>query len=201
MSNVRFDRELESAEAALDRLDDERGQSQQLAELDEAEVMATGMRVDDGEPLDVQDGEDEEHHFDGELIDAIDAFNEAFNARDLDALLEVVADEVEAPGLGGDRANLAGAVEDVWDQRPTAILTRGDLGGQPVAILWDIGDDGRWWRVAPLLFDGGVVDGRLAVVELADDPDAAAEATADGPDEEFDEGTRWEEWESGVAPD
>lgn len=201
VSNLRFDRELEAAEARLDRLDDrDERRAQHAVDLDEAEVMATGMHIDEGEPVDVQDGNDDGHTFDGGLVDAIDAFTEAFNARDLDAVLDLVADDVEAPGLGGDRTNLPSALGDLWDRHPTAILTRGELDGTPVAVLWDVGEDGHWWRLAPVLFDG-VADGRLAMVELTDDPDTAAAATAAAPDDEFDEGARWEEWESGVSPE
>jgi hypothetical protein len=47
-----------------------------------------------------------------------DAFVEAFNARDLDAIFELVADDVETPDiLGQGRDALRDELEAIWNAR------------------------------------------------------------------------------------
>lgn len=200
MGKVPFDRELAAAESRLLRLDEaEEEPPADRPRMHEAEVTGeAGMHVEDGDALEVLDENEEAHPFDtDEVAELIDAFAECFNARDLDGVLEVVAEDLEAPGLGEDRASLPGALEDLWDQHPTVVLVRGHLDGEPLGMLFEVGDDGRWWRLAPLVFDG-VVAGRLVCLELVDDPDLVVAAVADPPDEDVEEGLTWTEWEQGV---
>ncbi len=149
-----------------------------------------------GEPIDVD--EEPEAHVGSSLDDAIDAFSEGFNARDLDALFDVLSGDCELPGFGGDRDNFGDTVEQLWETRPTCLCTRGDLDGQPVGVLWEVGDDGRWWKVAPVAFEEAR-SGRLAVVELIDDEALLDAIDAPEPEREFDEGARWSDWDEGAG--
>lgn len=201
MSRTSIDPAQARAESALDRLD--------AASEDDPDPVAvvdvqddTSMHVEDG-LLETADDEDEDlleipAHPDESLSDALDAFLEAFNARDLDTLLETVAEDVEVPGLGYDLDNFPEALEDLWERRPSALLTRGRLeDGRCLAVVWELGTEG-WWRVGVVHVDDPV-DGRLGVVEFNDDPAVLEQVITDPPDGDLEEGSRWEEWEEGVG--
>jgi hypothetical protein len=154
-----------------------------------------GFHVDDPDgPID-EDELDEVAETD---TDVVDALAEAFNARDLEALLDVVAADGEAPGLlGGDRDNLPTAVESLWHRRPSCALTRGRVDGAVVGVLWEH-DGSAWWPLAVVHVDDIDDDGLVGVVEFSDDPALLDELEADGPDQDLEEGSRWVEWEEGT---
>lgn len=132
--------------------------------------------------------------------DALDVVSEAFNARDLDALLDVVAADGEAPGLlGYDRDNLPAAIQDLWQRRPTCCLTRGRVEREQVGVLWEH-DGTQWWPVAVVHVDD-VVDGQVGVLEFGDDPTLLEQVDVEPPDPELEEGARWAEWEDGADGD
>jgi hypothetical protein len=193
-----FDRFAAGAEAKLDRLDgDGDGEGR------DAPSTPSGVDADDyGFHLDDPDGELFEDELevgvrDDDAADAIDAVAEAFNARDLDALLEVVAGDGEAPGLlGGDRDNLPDALEDLWTRRPSACLTRGAVGDGDVGVLWEH-DGTSWWRLAVVHVDD-VRDGRIGVLEFSDDTALLEQVECEAPDDDLEEGARWEEWADGA---
>lgn len=131
--------------------------------------------------------------------DVVDALAEAFNARDLDALLDVVAPDGEAPGLlGGDRDHLPDAVESLWHRRPTCCLTRGRVADQVVGVLWEH-DGAAWWALAIVHIADVDDEGVIGVLEFSDDPSLLEEVDAEGPDDDLEEGSRWEEWEDGAG--
>ncbi|MDQ3931241.1 MAG: nuclear transport factor 2 family protein [Actinomycetota bacterium] len=134
----------------------------------------------------------------GGLEELIDGFVDAYNAHDLDALFDLLAEDSELPGLGMDRSGFSGAVEGFWDQRPNAVLTRGLLEDRPVAVLWDMGDGDAWSRVALFAFDSADDDSEIGLVELIDDAAAIETAETDEPEHDVPEGSRWEEWYEGA---
>jgi hypothetical protein len=139
----------------------------------------------------------EDHEGNGEA-DVLDELVAAFNGRDLDDLLAIVATDGEAPGLlGYDRANLPEAVADLWNRRPTVLVTRGELDGATAGVLWEH-DGTDWWRLAVVSVDD-VRDGCVGVLEFADDPDLVERVVTEAPDEELMEGARWQEWDEGVG--
>lgn len=147
----------------------------------------------------------EEHYVDldhvalyGSLEDLIDGFVDAYNAHDLDVLLELLAEDSELPGLGNDRGGFSAAVQGFWDERPNAVLTRGLLEDRPVAVLWDMGDGDGWSRVALFAFDSADDDSEVGLVEVIDDAAAIEAAETDEPEPDVPEGVRWEEWYEGA---
>jgi hypothetical protein len=164
-----------------------------LTALDPQEV---GLHVDDGD-----DGllEDDERDNVAEIdTDVVDAFAEAFNARDLDAMLEVVAADGEAPGLlGGDRESLGEAVEGLWHRRPTCCVTRGRVDGVVVGVLWEH-DGAAWWPLATVHVADLDDDGLVGVLEFSDDASLLDEVEAESPDGDLEEGSRWSEWDEGT---
>ncbi|MBW3662623.1 MAG: hypothetical protein KY469_05935 [Actinobacteria bacterium] len=191
-----FDIDVETAEATLERV--ERGDiSTNEVEPDllvrRAVGEEDGMHLEEDQPL----AEDEITEHEPSLDDAVLAFIDCFNARDLDGLCELLRRDAEVPGLGNDVPNFQSAVDALWSRSPTCMLTPGRLEEREVAVMWESAD-GRWWKVATLLFSGEN-DGRLGLVELVEDPEAFDGVVTDEPEREFDEGSRWEEWEEGAA--
>jgi hypothetical protein len=202
----RYDRNAAGAEAQLDRWDE--APSTEPAEDapstngigDRVHPDEYGMHLDDPES-DLLDDDLDAGLRDDVEADAIDALSEAFNARDLDGLLEIVARDGEAPGiLGYDVDNLPRAVEDLWQQRPSICLTRGSNGTEHVGVLWE--HDGKaWWRLAAVHVDD-VADGRVGVLEFSDDTTLLEQVVSEAPHaEDLDEGSRWAEWADGADAD
>ena len=130
-----------------------------------------------------------------------DEFVDAFNARDLDAVLALAREDVECPDIHGDgAAALAEELSAIWERSPVAILTRAFLDGAPCAVGWLPDEEGYWARAALVCFDAA--DGLLSLVTLPDDADALDRAEAEDPDgEEVPEGVDWAEWDRGEAAD
>ena len=134
---------------------------------------------------------------DADLESLRNAFVEAYNARDLDAILQLVSDDVETPDLNGDGPEtLVEELLEIWARSPGAILTHAAVDNAPAAVMWTPDEYGRWCRSGLVTFDDD--RGRLTVVEIPDDDAAMQLAMADDPtgdllDEELD----WAEWDSG----
>ncbi|MGH8902573.1 MAG: nuclear transport factor 2 family protein, partial [Egibacteraceae bacterium] len=128
-----------------------------------------------------------------------DEFVDAFNARDLDAVLGIVDENVETPDTTCDgAANLAEELQAIWERSPGAILTRAFLDGNACAVAWLPDEDGCWSRAALVCFDFDVEVGLLTVVAVPDDADALDRAEADDPTgSEPDEWHDWVNWEHG----
>lgn len=188
-----FDIDVEAAEATLDRVDkgdiDGHDPGPDLL-VRRAASGEDGMHVEDDPP----EPDDEITAHEPTPDDAVLAFIECFNARDLEGLCELLRPDAEVPGLGNDVPNFQSAVDRLWSRSPTCMLTNGRLDDRDVAVMWE-GAEGRWWKAAALLFAGE--KDRLGVVELVDDPETFDAVVAEEPEREFDEGARWEEWEDG----
>jgi hypothetical protein len=155
-------------------------------------IVSDGDEDTDHEALAAEDGTvDDLATGDGDLESLRDAFVEAFNGRNLDALLAVVSDDVETPDTAGDgAANLAEEIEAIWERSPEAFLTRGFLDGAAIAVAWRPDEEGVWTRVALVCFD--CADGLLNLV------DGLERAVSEDPSgEQLDEWADWAEWDRG----
>lgn len=147
-----------------------------------------------GTPTDDELGPDLD---DADLETLRNAFVEAYNARDLDAILELVSDDVETPELSGDgRDALAEELQAIWERSPAAVLTHAAVENAPAAVVWLPDERSHWCRAGLMTFDGD--QGRLTVVAIPDDAAALQAALAEDPigdviDEELD----WSEWDRG----
>ncbi len=137
---------------------------------------------------------------DSDLESLRDELIDAFNARDLDLVLDLVADDVELPHVTGDGPDvLAEELEAIWERSPSAMLTRAFFEGRPCAVAWILDDDAGWDRATLLCFDAD--DGLITLLEMADDPEALAEVVCEEPDgDEAEEGSTWVEWDAGEEP-
>lgn len=196
-----IDPRLASAETQLDRVDD--GDDGIPVAADTVADDEFGVHVDDpqiptpdDEPGSAPElGED----LGDEVADALDAVAEAFNARDLEAVVESLAEDAEVPGvLGNDRENLPGALESLWRRRPTSLLLRGECEGAAIGVLWEH-DGEAWWPIAAVHIDD-VVDSRIGVLEVSEDPELVERIACEPPEtDELDEGARWAEWDEGAV--
>jgi hypothetical protein len=147
-----------------------------------------------GTPTDDELGPDLD---DADLETLRNAFVEAYNARDLDSILELVSTDAELPDISGDgRDALAEELQAVWQRSPVVVLTHASVENAPVAVAWLPDEHGRWTRSGLMTFDGD--QGRLTVVEMPDDAAALELALAEDPigdvlDEELD----WSQWDRG----
>ncbi|MDP8970248.1 MAG: hypothetical protein M3N52_07100 [Actinomycetota bacterium] len=166
------------------------GPDDELHVVDEDLVADGDVPGEDLSPADDGNG-------DTELEALRDAFAAAFNARDLDAVLDLVVADVECPDMNGAGPSLlAEEIEAIWQRSPGAILTRAFLDGAPVALAWLPDEDGCWSRAGLVCFD--VSGGLLSLVELPDDADALDRAEAEEPTgEELEEWSDWSEWDRG----
>lgn len=162
-----------------------------------------GLRVVDGDDV-VEDADERRDRSDDGAVDTDleslrDEFIDGFNERDLDALLSVVAPDVECPDIAGDgAADLAEEVAAIWERSPGALLTRALLDGSPCAVAWLPDEDGCWSRAALVCFDreGSL----LSLVAVPDDADALDRAEAEEPTgEQLEEWQDWSEWDRGEA--
>src|SRR5699024_10609806 len=131
---------------------------------------------------------------DGDAETLRDALVDAFNNRDLDGLLQVVAADVEVPDdMQGDGvAALANEIESVWLRSPGAVLTRGLLDGQPCAVGWLPDEDGDWCRAALVCMEFDQDEALLTLVSMPDDADALDRVESEEPSQEqFD---AWGDW-------
>lgn len=160
----------------------------------------------ESEPPDEDDGPEEDGRppaddpIDPDLESLRSEFVGAFNARDLEVILSLVADDVECPDRRTSGASeLAAELVAIWDRSPGAMLTDALLDGAPCAVAWVPDEDGCWSRAALVCLDGE--DGLVRAFELPDDADALARAETDDPEgEELDEGLDWVEWDTGELP-
>lgn len=190
-----IDRQSAAAEAALDRIDDGPGSSRADGRVE----LTEGMHIESGPPqLAGDDDEDGDGHVLVDHLALVDEITEAFNARDMDALTELCAEDCEIPGLASDLDDLDSALDDLWERRPTITMTRSvDDDGVAVGVLWERGETAGWAPIGTCHVD---VDdhGLAAVLEFSDDVGLLDRLELDPPDGELEEGATWAEWDEGA---
>lgn len=169
------------------------------------EGLSVHHETDPDDEIDVDAASLEPRVADADLESLRDEFVDAFNARDLEAVLALVRADVECSDRGvSDARGLGDELSAIWARSPGALLTRGFLDAEPCAVAWLPDEDGCWTRAAlvRLGLDGTQTDRPLIdAVALPDDPDSLERAEADDPDgEELDEGAAWSEWDAGEDP-
>ena len=97
------------------------------------------------------DGEREPDLDDADLETLRNAFVEAYNARDLDAILELVSTGVELPDISGDgRDAFAEGLQAACARSPVVVLTHASVENAPAVVAWLPDEQGRWYRVGSL---------------------------------------------------
>ena len=190
-----MDRHSAAAESRLDAIDDGPGGT---AAGNGSVELTEGMHIESDPTAPVGDDSDDGGHVLVDHAELVDEVGEAFNARDLDALTELCADDCETSGLAGDMDELHTAVADLWERRPTITMTRAvDDMGTAVGVVWERGETAAWAPLGVCHVDVDT-DGLAAVLEFSDDVGLLDQLELDPPDGDLEEGARWEEWEQGV---
>lgn len=72
-----------------------------------------------------------------EMDDVLDELVDVLNGRDLDGLSELLAADAEAGFLGeSSRDGVVDGFNDLFLRYPTLLVTRGDLGSDPIVAVW-----------------------------------------------------------------
>lgn len=101
---------------------------------------------------------------DAEGESVVDEFIDYFNARDLDGMASLLAEDVQAEliHVNGSAAAVIEGIEDLFLREPSVVLTRGELGSEPVAAVWHPTGD-RYVAVGLLAF--AFTEGEVAAIE------------------------------------
>lgn len=166
-----------------------------LAGMPEFESDVDASDLDEDSPSSWEEAAPEpESDPDGSALDnALVEFVDLFNARDFDELAGMLADECEAGFLGeASRDGVVDGLNDLLLRYPSLILTRGDLGKQPIAVAWvfDPGDNryDTMGYFVPALDDSDLVAGLEYFDEMPESEDLVVEEPEDV------ELPEWEEW-------
>lgn len=190
-----MDRQSAAVESQLDAIDDG---PEATPPGDETVELVDGMHIETDPPELAGDDTDDDGHVLVDHSELVDEVGEAFNARDLDALMELCADDCEVAGLLGDLDDLGSAVVDLWERRPTITMTRSvDDVGSAVGVVWERGETASWAPIGACHVDVDG-DGLASVLEFSDDVGLLDQLDLDPPDGDLEEGARWEEWAEGA---
>lgn len=129
----------------------------------------------------------------------IDEFIDYFNARDLDGISELFDEDVTSGFLGASGPQgLVQALADMLMQQPALVLTRGELGLEPVAVAW-IPNGAEYSRMGFLAFTlNQASDGSAIIEHLEHSQDEEPGLLAEQPDAgEMAEWEDWAEWDEG----
>lgn len=154
----------------------------------------------DADDTAADDAVDPETVVDSDVETLRDEFVDAFNGRDLDTIVSLVAADVDVadvPGADDGVQVLADEISAIWERSPGAILTRAYWDERSCAVAWLPDESGQWVRAGLWLFDAE--GGLLSMVACPDDADALAAADAEDPaGEALEEWRDWGEWETGA---
>ena len=134
---------------------------------------------------------------------AVDELVDYFNARDFDAVGALFDPDVSSTWLEvTGRDGLVSALADVALRNPGLVLTRGELGDEPVAVAWVPGEEHGYQRMGYFTFAYSDDDGESSIehIEYDEGTDTPDGLLAEEPDpDDMQEGTEWREWETGEA--
>lgn len=129
------------------------------------------------------------------LDNLLDGFVEVVNARDLDRLSELLSPEAEASFLGEfSESGVVDGFNDLLLRYPTFMVTRGDIGSEPIAVAWIFDQEAD--RFDPFgYFTLDVTDSeepQIQRVEYAEELPASEDLVVETP--ERSELPEWEDW-------
>lgn len=127
--------------------------------------------------------------------DVLDEFVEILNARDLEGVAELLAPEVTSTVFGGGTPEtVVEGMSDLLLRYPHLVTSRGEVGEEPVVVLWLPDEEERYRAVGYLdfAFEGGLIEHLEYVDEVPSD------LLAEEPEgDELAEWDRWPGWDSG----
>lgn len=130
----------------------------------------------------------------------IDELVDYFNARDFEGFGELLAEDVTSDFLDlAGRAGLTESLTDLAIRNPGLVLTRGELGNEPVAVAWTPGEEHAYRMIGFLSFTfTDDTDVLVDHVQYDDRPGDSDDLLAEEPDpDDIQEGGEWNEWTEG----
>ncbi len=117
-------------------------------------------------------------------------FVERFNARDVDGIEELLAPDAEADLLSAcGRNDLVEGLTELCERYPSLLLTRGEVGSEPVAAAWIPDTERADFDLLGVLHFEWADDNLVARFELVEAP---PDAVLERPD--LSELNEWEDW-------
>jgi hypothetical protein len=139
----------------------------------------------------------------------LDEFVDYFNARDLEAVRELLDEDCSAPFFGGNgHESIMQGMGELVLGYPGIVATRGELGDEPVVVAWIPGEQRVYQRMGYFRFtfsdepagdDSEVVDGELRIehIDYSDEIDDGSLLAEEPDPEDMAEWESWQEWEEG----
>ena len=121
------------------------------------------------------------------IDNVLDEFVDLVNARDFDGVTELFATDVEAPFLSASSAqDISDGLNDLLLRYPTMVLTRGELGDDPVIGTWLYRQDHDEYALAGYLTVLATDEEEPLIerIELVDELDDAEDLVVERPDPE-----------------
>jgi hypothetical protein len=165
----------------------------------------------DEDQVDIRDGaeereppegvgpDDEAQRIDNAVIDnVLDEFVELVNARDMEGLGELLASDAEAIFLGeSSREGLVDGFSDLFLRNPTFLVTRGDLGVDPIVGVWTFDFEAdRFDLIGYMVLEMSESDdgllGRISYIDDVDELTGSDDLVVESPDRS--ELPEWEDW-------
>lgn len=145
------------------------------------------------EEAEIAEDETETTVIDPELDDAVVSFVELLNARDMEALAEMLAEDAEAMFLGETSpSGVIESLEDLVFRHPDLVVTRGDLGPEPVVAVWLLDADTDHYRFAGIItLELAETGGLIRCLQHIEEP-PADDLVVEVPDDS--ERPEWEDW-------
>ncbi|HEX6301348.1 MAG TPA: hypothetical protein VF148_12845 [Acidimicrobiia bacterium] len=152
--------------------------------------------TEQGEPLDGVAPDVEARMIDNaDLDNVLDEFVDLVNGRDLDGLSDLLASDAEADFLGEtSREGVVDGFSDLFMRNPTLLMTRGDLGPEPIVAVWAFDFEGdRFDLSGYMTLDIGDSEDALIVrISYVDELSDTEDLVVETPDRS--ELPEWEDW-------
>jgi len=149
-----------------------------------------------GEPLDEIAPDVEARIIDNaDLDNVLDEFVDLVNGRDLDGLSDLLASAAEADFLGEtSREGVVDGFSNLFLRNPTLLMTRGDLGSEPIVAVWAFDFEGdRFDLSGYMTLDiGDSEDALILRISYIDELPDTDDLVVESPDRS--ELPEWEDW-------
>jgi hypothetical protein len=130
-----------------------------------------------------------------ELDNTLVGYVETFNARDWEGVSDLLAEDVTSEFFGASKAEeLIDGMTDLILRYPTLVVTRGDLGRDPIAAAWLLDQElNRYGLVGYFRFelddsDEPLIENLEYIMEIPDTPNAVLEPP------EVSDIAEWDDW-------
>ena len=130
-----------------------------------------------------------------DLDNVLDEFVDLVNGRDLDELNDLLASDAEADFLGEtSREGVVDGFSNLFLRNPTLLMTRGDLGSEPIVAVWAFDFEGdRFDLSGYMTLDiGDSEDALILRISYIDELPDTDDLVVESPDRS--ELPEWEDW-------